>query len=69
MAVLKALDLIGEAPTVHDAVSTALDRAQLTIEGVTSFQVRDVSGVLDEGRPVYRVQVRVWFTVLDHMHG
>ena len=69
MAVQKALDLIGEGPTVQDAVSGALDRAQLTLEGITSFRVQDISGVLSDGEAIYRVEVRVWFTLLDKMHG
>ena len=69
MAVQKALDLIGEGPTVQEAVSEALDRAQLTLEGITSFRVQDISGVLSDDEPIYRVEVRVWFTLLDKMHG
>jgi dodecin len=69
MAVQKALDLIGEGPTLQDAVSEALDRAQLSLEGITSFRVQDVSGVLADGQPSFRVEVRVWFTLLERIHG
>lgn len=69
MAVQKALDLIGEGPTVQDAVGEALDRAQLTLEGITSFRVQDVSGLIGDGQPTYRVEVRVWFTLMEKIHG
>ena len=69
MAVQKALDLIGEGPTLQEAVSEALDRAQLSLEGITSFRVQDVSGVLSDGQPSFRVEVRVWFTLLERIHG
>lgn len=69
MAVQKSLDVIGEGPTVEEAVSEALDRVQMTLEGITSFRIQDISGVLGDGDPIYRVEVRVWFTLLDKMHG
>jgi dodecin len=69
MAVQKSLDVIGEGPTVEEAVSEALDRVQMTLEGITSFRVQDISGILGDGDPIYRVEVRVWFTLLDKMHG
>ena len=69
MAVEKAVDLIGTGPTVEEAVAEALDRANLTLEGVTSFDVVSVSGTLDGRRVTYRVRLRVWFTLLERMHG
>lgn len=69
MAVQKSLDVIGEGTTVEEAVNEALDRVQMTLEGITSFRVQDISGVLGDGDPIYRVEVRVWFTLLDKMHG
>ena len=69
MAVQKAVELTGTGTSIDDAVSEALDRAQLTLEGVTSFEVRKVSGVVDGGRPAYSVELRVWFTLLERMHG
>ena len=69
MAVQKAVELTGTGASVEEAVSEALDRASLTLEGVTGFQVREISGALEETRVVYRVEVRVWFTLLERMHG
>jgi flavin-binding protein dodecin len=69
MAVQKAVDLTGSGRTVEEAVSEALDRAGLTLEGITSFDVRKLSGVVDNGRVEYQVRVRVWFTLLERVHG
>jgi flavin-binding protein dodecin len=69
MPVQKALDLLGEGPTVEAAVEEALDRAATTIESITTFEVRQVTGSLDGGRPSYRAEVRVWFTLLERIHG
>ncbi len=68
MPVHKALDLIGEGSTIQDAVEEALDRATMTIEQITSFEVQRISGQVGRDRPSYRVEVRVWFTLLDRMH-
>jgi flavin-binding protein dodecin len=69
MAVDKAVELTGTGPTVEEAVSEALDRAILTLEGITSFEVRKIRGVVEGSRVTYRVQLRVWFTLLERMHG
>ncbi len=69
MAVQKAVDLTGSGRSVEDAVSEALDRAGLTLEGITSFDVRKLSGVVDGGRIEYQVRVRVWFTLMERVHG
>jgi flavin-binding protein dodecin len=69
VAVEKAVDLVGTGATVEEAVTEALDRASLTLEGVTSFDVVSVSGTLDGARVTYRVRLRVWFTLLERMHG
>jgi flavin-binding protein dodecin len=69
VAVEKAVDLVGTGASIEDAVGEALDRAELTLEGVTSFDVVDVSGVFQESRVVYRVRLRVWFTLLERVHG
>jgi flavin-binding protein dodecin len=50
-------------------VTEALDRARLSLEGITSFEVQRISGVLDGSGTSYRVELRVWFTLLERMHG
>jgi flavin-binding protein dodecin len=69
VTVQKAIDLIGSGDTIQDAVTEALDRARLSLQGITSFEVQQVSGTLDGSATVYRVELRVWFTLLERMHG
>jgi len=69
VAVRKAVELTGTGATVEDAVSEALDRARLTLEGITSFELRQVSGVVEGAETTYQVEIRVWFTLLERMHG
>ena len=69
MPVQKALDLAGEGGSIEEAVQEALDRAGMTLEGVTSFRVTEISGEVQDGRLVYRVELRIWFTLLERMHG
>lgn len=69
MTVQKAIELIGTGDTIQDAVTEALDRARLSLEGITSFEVQRVSGVLDGATTAYQVELRVWFTLLERMHG
>jgi flavin-binding protein dodecin len=69
MAVQKAVDLTGTGPSVEEAVSEALDRAGLTLEGITRFDVVELSGTVDNGRLTYQAHVRVWFALLERVHG
>ena len=69
VSVQKAIDLSGSGETIQDAVSEALDRARETLEGITRFEVKDISGRLEGPRTMYQVEIRVWFTVLERMHG
>jgi flavin-binding protein dodecin len=69
VGVKKAIDLIGTGATIQEAVTEALDRARLSLEGITSFEVRRVTGVVDGSAAAYEVQLRIWFTLLERMHG
>jgi len=69
VSVQKAIDLSGSGETIQDAVSEALDRARETLEGITKFEVKDISGRLEGPRTMYQVEIKVWFTVLERMHG
>jgi len=68
MPVQKAIDLIGEGAGIEESVQEALDRAGLTVEGIDAFEVRRISGRVGAGRAVYRVELTVWFTLLERMH-
>ena len=69
MAVQKAVELTGTGATIQEAVGEALDRARLSLEGITSFDVQRICGEVDDGGTTYRVELRVWFTLLERMHG
>jgi len=69
MAVAKAVDLVGSGATIEGAISEAIDRAIGTLEAVTDFKVRKISGEVEDSGVTYRVKVRVWFTLLERMHG
>ena len=69
MGVKKAIDLLGTGETIQDAVTEALDRARLSLEGIDSFEVVRISGVVDGAAAAYEVQLRIWFTLLERMHG
>ena len=69
MSVQKAIDLSGSGETIQDAVSEELDRARLSVEGITSFEVQRISGVVGESSTTYQVEIKVWFTLLERMHG
>ena len=69
MPVQKAIDLIGEGAGIEESVQEALDRAGLTLEGIDSFEVRRIVGRVAGGRAMYRVELTVWFTLLERMHG
>ncbi|HEY0401037.1 MAG TPA: dodecin domain-containing protein [Blastococcus sp.] len=46
VGVQKAIDLIGTGDSIQGAVTEALDRARLSLEGITSFEVQRISGVV-----------------------
>ncbi len=69
MSVQKAIDLVGNGDTIQEAVSEALDRARLTLEGITAFDVQHISGTVEGSTTSYRVELRIWFTLLERMHG
>jgi cytochrome d ubiquinol oxidase subunit II len=51
------------------AVAAILARARVSLEGLSSFEVQRISGVLDGSGTAYQVELRVWFTLLERMHG
>ena len=46
----------------------AVQRAALTLEGVSSFELERVDGTVQDGELVYRALVRVSFTVKERLH-
>jgi flavin-binding protein dodecin len=69
VGVKKAIDVIGTGDSIQEAVTEALDRARLSLEGITSFEVQRITGVVDGSMETYEVELRIWFTLLERMHG
>ena len=69
MSVQKAVDLIGTGYSIQEAVTEALDRARVSLEGLETFEVQRISGAVEGGSALFRVEIRVWFTLLERMHG
>jgi flavin-binding protein dodecin len=40
----------------------------LTLDGIESFTVTSIAGTVDGGT-TFRVELRVWFTLMERMHG
>jgi flavin-binding protein dodecin len=65
----KAVELTGTGASIEEAVAEALDRAGLTLDAITTFDVEHVSGAVDGNLVTYRVRVKVWFTLLERVHA
>ena len=68
MSVEKSIDLTATGPSIEQAVEEAVSRAKLTLQGVSSFEVERIDGIVDEEEISYRVLVRVSFVVKEHLH-
>ena len=68
MAVEKSIDLSATGSTIDEAVSQAIHRAGLTIQGLTTFEVLSIQGTVQEDGVAYKVLVRVWFVVKERVH-
>jgi flavin-binding protein dodecin len=68
MSVEKSIDLSATGSTIDEAVSQAIHRASLTIQGLTTFEVLSIQGIVQEGGVAYKVLVRVWFVVKERVH-
>ena len=69
MTVEKFIDLTATGPSIDDAVAAAVQRAALTLRGITGFEVSRIEGTLENGAElVYRVHVRVSFVIKEQLH-
>ena len=68
MPVEKSIDLSATGSTIDEAVSQAIHRASLTIQGLTTFEVLSIQGTVQEDGVAYKVLVRVWFVVKERVH-
>ena len=69
-------DKWGKGKAMHPRLMAAWDRFSKadtglhdTLDGITSFELADVTGVVEGAAVEYRVELRVWFTLLERMHG
>jgi len=69
MTVRKAVELIGTGDSLQEAVTEALDRARMTLEGIAGFEVTRISGTVEGAGTEYQVELRVWFDLRERMHG
>lgn len=69
MAVEKSIDLTATGPTIDAAVAEAVNRATLTLSGVSSFEVERIEGlVAEDGEIAFKVLVRVTFAIKERIH-
>ena len=69
MTVEKFIDLTATGPSIDDAVAAAVERAGLTLRGITGFEVSRIEGMLENGSGiVYRVHVRISFQIKEQLH-
>lgn len=66
----KIIDLIGiSSNSIEDAVQIALARAGVTIKGIHSAHIEDISATVDHNQVLqWRVAVKASFVVRDQLH-
>jgi len=66
----KTIELTGiSANSIEDAVHLAVSRAGVTISGINSARIDDVSATVEGNRIVrWKVRVRLTFQVKDQLH-
>ncbi len=66
----KTIDLTGiSANSVEDAVQLAISRAGVTIKGIHTAHVEDVTALVEANKVVrWKVRVKVTFQVKDELH-
>ena len=68
MPIEKSIDLTATGSTIEEAVGSAVHRASLTLQGVTSFEVERIDGLVSDGDVQYRVLVRISFVIKEQLH-
>ncbi|HEY7876162.1 MAG TPA: dodecin family protein [Actinomycetota bacterium] len=68
MSIEKSIDLTATGASIEEAVAQAIDRASLTLKGVSGFEIERVDGLVDGGEITYRVLVRVSFVIKEQLH-
>lgn len=69
MGIEKSIDLTATGPSLDAAVAEAVNRATLTLQGVTSFEIERIEGLVSpEGEISYKVLVRISFQIKERVH-
>jgi flavin-binding protein dodecin len=68
MSIEKSIDLTATGTSIEDAVAQAIERASLTLKGVSGFEVERIDGLVDGTEITYRVLVRVSFVIKEQLH-
>jgi dodecin len=68
MSIEKSIDLTATGSSVEDAVAQAVERASLTLKGVSGFEVERIDGIVEGTEITYRVLVRVSFVIKEQLH-
>lgn len=68
MQIEKSIDLTATGSSIEEAVGSAVHRASLTLEGLTSFEVERIDGIIENGEPMFRVLVRISFVIKEQIH-
>ena len=56
------------AEALEPIIAEAVDRASLTLQGVTSFEVERIEGLVDNGEITYKVLDRISFEIKERVH-
>lgn len=66
----KTIELTGSSATsIEDAVSLAVERASVTINGIYNVHVFDITAVVENGSVArWKVKIKATFPVKDRVH-
>lgn len=68
MSVEKSIDLTATGSSIEEAVAEAVHRAGLTLQGLTTFEIERIEGVIEDDEIAYRVLVRISFVIKEQIH-
>jgi flavin-binding protein dodecin len=68
VSVEKSIDLTATGSSIEEAVAEAVHRAGLTLQGLTTFEVERIEGVIENDEIAFRVLVRVSFVIKEQVH-
>ena len=64
----KVIELVGTSDQgVTEAIDEAISRASQSIKGLDWFQVNEIRGQIEDGKPAwYQVDLKIGFRVMSH---